>query len=221
MNIIIFVHTCKLYEESRAKLIENTWANNRDNVVFVTDNKESTLKKNIFLNEDLHIYHSLNVIKVFQLWLSEYSEYDWFMMIDDDAYLFVDRLKSFLSFFNKDDPYMIGDFLNWIDHNTQFSYDYNAWNSGGPGIVFSKSAIQNYLQLIYTLPVATKFTNHDVWLRNIFLSSEKRDIKRVHCPGFYQYGEDKLIKKYSKDSNELISIHLNGKMDYLNKYHEL
>ena len=47
-NIIIFVHTCEKYEESRAKLIEQTWGD-KNNIVFITDNKLSTLKNHIYI----------------------------------------------------------------------------------------------------------------------------------------------------------------------------
>ena len=49
MKIIIFVHTCKKYEEERAKLIENTWAKNNSDVVFITDHEHSTLKNFIYI----------------------------------------------------------------------------------------------------------------------------------------------------------------------------
>ena len=41
-KIIIFVHTCMAYEESRARKIENTWGG-AANVVFITVNPESKL----------------------------------------------------------------------------------------------------------------------------------------------------------------------------------
>ena len=48
MKLIIFVHTCKKYEESRAKLIEQTWGTDSD-VVFITDNEQSSLKNHIYI----------------------------------------------------------------------------------------------------------------------------------------------------------------------------
>lgn len=56
MKVIIFVHTCKLYEESRAKLIESTWGSAED-VVFITDNPQSTLKKHIYIGEYMRGQH--------------------------------------------------------------------------------------------------------------------------------------------------------------------
>jgi hypothetical protein len=227
MNIIIFVHTCAIYEDKRAKKIEETWGANRDNVVFITDNPNSTLKNHIYLGEYNKgvTYHPNTVIKMFQLWLSRYSnQYEWFMMIDDDAFLYIDKLIQFLSFFDKNDNYMIADYLNWVDYNEKFNYSYNSWCSGGPGIVFTKGAIDSFMKMIDTISIDRNAVNHDVWLYYhimMYDNQKNKSIKRIHCPGFHQYGEKELIKKYSKDSNQLISIHLNGNMDMLYEYNRL
>ena len=118
------------------------------------------------------------------------------------------------------DCYMIGDFLNWIKYNNNFCYDYNTWVSGGPGIVFSKSCIEEYIRLILEKEVI--LANHDKWLHNLFESSNK-SIKRVDCPGFHQYGSQELLNKYSQSENKnnIISIHLERKMELLKEFHNL
>jgi hypothetical protein len=218
-NIIIFVHTCKKYEESRAKLIEQTWGDKK-NVIFITDNNLSTLKNHIYIGEYKKgpTYHPENVIKMFLLFLNNYNTYDWFMIIDDDSYLYIDKLMNYLSFFDKNDCYMIGDFLNWITSKkiANFTCDYNRWVSGGPGIVFTKKCIETFLELIKINKLA--YANHDVWLHNLYQHSDKR-IKRVDCPGFHQYGSHNLLNKYSKESNNIISVHLEHDMNLLIKYH--
>ena len=220
MNVIIFVHTCKLYEETRAKLIENTWGN-KDNVIFITDNNESTLKNHFYIGpyKKGPTYHPENVIKMFQLFITKYFNYDFFMIIDDDSYLYINKLETYLSFFDKDDNYLIGDFLNWVAprNEPQFTCDYNRWPSGGPGLVFTKKCILTFLDLIKKINMP--YTNHDVWLHNLFMVSDKR-IKRVDCPGFHQYNAKALLDKYPKTSNKIISIHLEGNMYLIYDYHK-
>jgi len=217
MKLIIFVHTCAIYEESRAKLIEQTWGNQPD-IVFITDNPRSTLKRHIYAGEYEKglTYHPKILYKMLYCFLDNYSDYDWFMIIDDDAYLYIEKLKTYLSFFDKEEPYMIGDFLNWIDYNSSYCYDYTSWVSGGPGIVFSKSCIKKYIELIEKKEY--KLANHDKWLQNLFEKSDK-SIKRVDCPGFHQYGARELLEKYSTHSNNLVSIHLERNMDLLYEFH--
>jgi hypothetical protein len=219
MKLIIFVHTCKEYENSRAKLIEHTWGN-RDNVIFITDNPESELKNNIYIGKYKKgfTYHHENVIKMFNLFLTNYGDYDFFMMIDDDSYLYIDKLESYLSFFDKDDNYMIGDYLNWVSKRTDndFVCDYLKWAGGGSGLVFTKLCILTFLNLIRILRIHEQ--NHDVWLHNLFVCSDKK-IKRVHCPGFHQTDAQNLLKKYNKTDKTIISVHLERNMNLIYEYH--
>jgi hypothetical protein len=220
MKLIIFIHTCKLYEETRAKLLENTWAKNNIDIVFITDNENCKLNNYIYIGNYNYgaTYHPINIKKMFYIFMDKYANYDYYMIIDDDSYLYLDKLKQYLSYFNKDKPYMIGDFLNWTDYQDgyNFSGNYNFWVGGGPGIVFTKSCINEFINLYNTNN--TDIMNHDVWLHHLYTLSNYK-IKRVHCPAFHQYNGEELYKHYPLDSNHLISIHLNHDMNLLNKYH--
>ena len=118
MNIIIFVHTCKKYEESRAKLIEKTWGDDKD-IVFITDNESSQLKNHKYIGsyKPGPTYHPENVIKMFNLFINEYNHYDWFMIIDDDSYLYVEKLKLYLSFFDKTESCLPITRAAWLGHS--------------------------------------------------------------------------------------------------------
>ena len=222
MKLIIFIHTCKLYEHSRSKLLENTWANDKD-IVFITDNENSNLNNHIYIGPYIEgpTYHPENIKKMFNLFLDRYSDYDFFMIVDDDSYVYVEKLKLYLSFFNKEEVYMIGDFLNWLIFlpHYKFTGKYDNWVGGGPGIVFTKSCINEYIKLYnkHTIP----YYAHDYWLHKLYTLSDSSNcvIKRVHCPGFHQYNADKLHEKHSKEDNNLISLHLNHDMSLLSKYH--
>jgi hypothetical protein len=220
MKLIIFVHTCEKYEDVRAKLIENTWGSENPDVVFITDNEKSQLKNHICIGpyKTGCTYHPENVIKMFRLFYTKYGDYDFFMMIDDDSYLYIEKLKQFLSFFDKNQTYMIGDFLNWPDIHKDYKNggDYVWWVGGGPGIVFTKSSIVEFLSLQQKFN--HHYCNHDMWLHGLYTLSNKK-IKRVHCPGFHQFGEEKLLKTIPRESNSLISVHLNGRMNLMEKFH--
>ncbi len=219
MKLIIFIHTCTQYENTRAKLLEETWAGVAD-VVFITDNKTSKLKNHIYVGPYIRgpTYHPETVKKMFHLFVTNYSDYDFFMIIDDDSYLYIDKLKMYLSYFDKDQPYMIGDFLNWTHYNGNYNYggNYEHWAGGGPGFVFTKSCINEFIAIYSTHTIA--YENHDVWLHKLFKLSNGK-IKRTHCPGFHQHEGNILFNKYSKSSNNMVSVHLNHDMTLLTKYH--
>ena len=219
MKLIIFVYTCKAYEESRARLLENTWANNPD-VVFITDNPKCTLKKYRYIGppRTSFTYDPESLLNIFNICLIEYVKYDFYMIIDDDSYVYIDKLKNYLTFFDPKQPYMIGDFLNWPHLNANYKYggNYQHWVGGGAGIVFTKSTITEYGVLARTNNV--QYSNHDTWLNDLYKRSDGR-IKRVHGPGFHQYGAEYLYKNFSLEDNNLISIHLNHDMELLSNYH--
>ena len=234
-KIIIFVHTCKALYEERTKVLQETWAKERDNIVFVTDDdkcKDNAFPNFVYLGPYCRGFDPIIVKKIFELYLEKYShKYPWFMLIDDDAYLFVDKLADYLEYFDEKDCYMIGDWLNWIPYSEELPHinftkklDYNAWISGGPGIVFSKSGVAEYVTMMersdkYGL-VDGMQNGYDVWLAYLlYFASDQKSVIRIHCPGFHQYGDTDIIAKYPKDSKLLISIHFNKKMDELKRFH--
>jgi hypothetical protein len=231
-KIIIFVHTCKALYEERAKVIKETWAKDRANIIYVTDDPLCKEDNFIYLGPYRRGFDPIIITKIFELYLNKYSDYDWFMLMDDDAYLFVDKLTEYLEYFDERDSYMIGDCLNWIPYVNELpeiafqkKLDYNSWFSGGPGIVFSKSGIENYLRMIYlseknNIIDGMKY-GYDLWLAYLFyFASDQKGVRRIHCPGFHQYGDTEIIAKYPRDSKLLISIHFNKKMDELKSFHE-
>jgi hypothetical protein len=156
---------------------------------------------------------------MFNLFLNSYADYDFFMIIDDDSYLYINKLETYLSFFDKNDTYMIGDFLNWVAPRSEpsFTCDYNAWASGGPGLVFTKTCIEKFIYLSKTINIP--YINHDVWLHRLFMFSDKK-IKRVDCPGFHQYNSKTLLEKYTKEDNNIVSVHLEHNLDLMYVYHK-
>ena len=218
VKLLIYIYTCKQYEESRALILENTWANpSSKDIVFHTDHTNSSLKNKIYLGDYTagHTYHPDMVLRIFKHFLT--LDYDFFMIVDDDTYVFVDRLKNYLSFFDASKPYMIGDFLNWPELRPNVANtgcNYTHWLGGGAGIVLTKSCIQEFLTLHekHNLPYA----NHDVWLHNLYNVSEFK-IRRVHCPAAHQYGDISLIKS----NHNLISVHLNHRLEYAQHFHKI
>jgi hypothetical protein len=230
-DIIVFVHTCAALDEERTKVLQETWTKGRNNVVFVTDDPTREEENFVYLGEYRRGFDPIIIRKIFELYLEKYNDYKWFMLIDDDAYLFIDKLVAYLEYFDERDCYMIGDCLNWIPYVNELpqiafnkKLDYNSWFSGGPGMVFSKSGVEEYLRMIY---VSDKYGlvddmkyGYDLWFAYLFyFASDQRKVRRIHCPGFHQYGDTEIIAKYPKDSKLLISIHFNKKMDELVKFH--
>ena len=172
------------------------------------------MKNHIYLgpySSGWQTYQATTVVKMFNIFITKYcNDYDWFMMIDDDSYLYIDRLKDYLKFYDPKDNLMIGTFL-WRNNF------YHDWVHGGPGIVFSLKCIINYLYLIQNFIVGLQ--NHDVWLYYLYMASlntKHNEIKLIHCPGFHHTFES------SKNKHSIISIHIEkNNLDKFYYFHNL
>jgi hypothetical protein len=63
----------------------------------------------------------------------EFLNYDWYVLIDDDTFVFHERLQTYLSTFNSKENYYIGKELDHIKK------DFCIYMSGGAGYVISKA----------------------------------------------------------------------------------
>ena len=208
MKLIVFVHTCAKYEASRALLIQDAMGAQTD-VVFITDNQASALTHYINLGpyeRGWQTYHPSTVVKMFDTWLALYPDYDYFIMIDDDALVNVPRLKQYLAAFDPSKALMIGDFNNWPPiFFKKPQPEYSHWVGGGAGIVFTKLAVELFLQI----KNRAAFDNHDVWLHQLWMKSD-RTIQRIHCADFHHFAPT--------DGREVISVHFNRDMSLLTHF---
>jgi hypothetical protein len=74
-------------------------------------------------------------------------EYDWYIFIDDDTFVFIDRLKHLLSSYNKDELYYIGNELNHIQK------DFCLYMSGGSGYAISNGLYKLIFEHINTIGI--------------------------------------------------------------------
>lgn len=224
IDVCIFVKTCSKYEKSRAIPIEETWGSNNF-VTFITDCEKSSLKNFIYLDSGNNGHPPIShedMVYMFSIFLKQRTQ-NWLMIIDDDSYLYVEKLLTFLTFFDTNDTYIIGDFLSWPKYqNIELDY---SWPSGGPGIIFSRKCVEILLEILKRGKI---IENHDALICTLFNISDKMAIKRVHCPGFHQYANlnffgygdaskelsiDLINEINTKNPNFLISLHLRDKLN--------
>lgn len=124
-------------------------------------------------------YHPETVIRIFKLFLSKrFKDSDWLFIVDDDTYCFPDKLRNFLEFFDPGDSVMMGDFLNWPGHVRGHKNDYSSWPGGGPGIVFSRTAVKALLRYASTINLWywLEKTKSDLFLKLLFQRYDPRSV---------------------------------------------
>ncbi len=106
---------------SRTRAINETWAPRCDRYFFITEHDRKTLKreqikfikqvpiapiKNITAGYD-HLTQKSTLAFLFA-YENYLNDFEWFIKADDDTYLFVDHLKTFLSEQNSSEPVTFG-----------------------------------------------------------------------------------------------------------------
>ena len=110
------------------------------------DNSNTTLNTSIELtdpfpilqpaNHNVEVYKKLTdkVYKTLRDVYLRYNDYDWYLKADDDTFIFVDNLKSFLKTKNSSQPVTYGyDFKIIVE---------GGYHSGGAGYVLSNEALK-------------------------------------------------------------------------------
>lgn len=184
-------------------------------------------------------YHPDTFVKILKCFQEQKDQFQWFMVVDDDTYLFVERLLSWLDLIDSRKSLLIGDFINWpplyldwpgvyqacMKKLPPLNYDYSLWPGGGPGLVFSGACVDAVLELISELTEidspALAAINHDVWLHRIIEVQGRSRIARLHCPGFHQFGDRALLQAENVNPRSLISVHLNHSVELMQKFHDL
>jgi len=241
---MIIIHTCGKYEESRCSHILDTWAKeSREDadIYFFTDNPLSSLPNTVYGGpySPGYTYHPVSFIKILRLF-QDRADHPWLLVIDDDSYLNISSLINYLSLFDYEKPYLVADFVNWpafipellpdlasqlLGKELTPNDDYQLWPGGGPGLAFTRKAVDALMSLYsyYKMvdhPVLDP-VNHDVWLHKLLMNAPTKVLDRIHCPGFHQYGNDQLVTEGHSAKRKIISVHLNHNIEQMHYFHQL
>jgi len=137
MKILISIISSNKHSQSRLEFIEKTWLKKVDDYVIISD-IESPEKKTIKVCDDSS-YES-NVIKnfnSFDVFDKKFSDFDWYMNLDDDTFLNYENLKNHLRDYSTDEIFMLGR----INYGTLPSEPSLNYCSGGAGYVFNRKTL--------------------------------------------------------------------------------
>jgi hypothetical protein len=143
--------------------------------------------------------------------------YDWYVFIDDDTFIFPDRIQKFVSQFNKNDYLYIGHLLT---HLRDLEY-----MSGGAGFVISKptySLLKNFISNSNIISIQKKFyeqlygdVSFGIWIK---LINEKNNNK-IKLLNNTKFKPDIHIDKSQLDS--CITFHYVTTREQFNNYYKL
>ena len=133
MKICYIISTCDKYLDTRVKYQMDIMLKNvkREDIYYLTSKPDVDKRHFGWFSMDdtqnitwkyIHFIYHMNI-----------PDYDWYILIDDDTFVFENRLKKFLTNYNSNENYYIGKELDHI--RSQFCL----YMSGGAGYAISKS----------------------------------------------------------------------------------
>lgn len=144
MKLCYIVLTCEKYLETRVEWQKKTVFQNVDSQDIFYLGPYMNIRKQMYSWGAGDDYHSLPY-KLYDFFRNIQLDYDWFMLIDDDTFVYHDRLVKHLSKYNPNHLIAEGHILTHIAHTK-----WGLYHSGGAGTVLSNAtylALCNYLRL--------------------------------------------------------------------------
>lgn len=138
MKILISIISTKRYLDSRIKLIENTWLKDVENYVIISDYEDKSLNTVKITEDETYESNVEKNFKSFTHFYENYSDFDWFMNLDDDTFLNYKNLKTALESYSLDDIFMLGR-INYGSLPQDMSLNYC---SGGAGYLVNRKTLE-------------------------------------------------------------------------------
>lgn len=214
MRIAYIVLTCEKYTSTRVLWQKETvFAGVDPTDIFYLGH---TMKKEdrIFSWGAKDDYDSLPY-KFVDFFRHSHLDYDWYFLMDDDTYLYIDRLRNRLTSFVENgmnprhDAYMEGHIMTHIAQT-----EWGIYHSGGAGTLLSARVYDEVCQMCQTIPAETR-TPH--WCADICLGLWTKKIAGIRIEHSEHYHTD--CARDTDHVKEALSFHhLTTRDDFLRHY---
>ncbi|XGW30866.1 hypothetical protein V3C99_009659 [Haemonchus contortus] len=147
-SILCWVMTTSIYHKTRVRAINSTWLRRCDASHFLTNNDR-------FL-DDFTPYHTIFAelpdsyfklfwktrLALYYVYTNISSNYDWYYKSDDDTYVIMENLRSYLATFNPNEPHYIG-------FRLKRRMPKHGYNAGGSGYAMSRAAMKIFAEQLF------------------------------------------------------------------------
>uniref|UniRef100_A0A1I7Y357 N-acetylgalactosaminide beta-1,3-galactosyltransferase n=2 Tax=Steinernema glaseri TaxID=37863 RepID=A0A1I7Y357_9BILA len=146
-ELFCFVVTTQKYHKSRAQAVAETWLPRCDHGELFTNSSaelsETVPYRTVFSSLDDSYSKLFWKTKMSLYYTYKYvsSDFDWYLKADDDTYVIVENLRSYLSTLDPRKPFYIGFRMK--------PYLKKGYNSGGAGYVLSNEALRIFSEVLF------------------------------------------------------------------------
>jgi hypothetical protein len=204
MRLCYIVLTCKKYLDTRVEWQKKTVFKNVDPRDIFYLGPHMDIMNHIYSWGAGDDYHSLPY-KFYDFFRKIQLDYDWYMLMDDDTYVFHDRLVNHLSKYNPNDLFAEGKIITHIADS-----EWGLYHSGGAGTILSKAT---YEQLCHYL----RYSNNSKvphWCADISLGYWLKQIPTIDMKNNNYFYPDIYDPNVHNLSNAITFHHLKEWSDY-------
>ena len=196
MKIAYIILTCKQNIDLRVKYQKQTFLQTRDIKIglvncnidyFCISSKMEEPNSSIYGWNTSDKYQDLTYKYLAFIINMEIPQYDWYFFIDDDTFVFPNRLVEYLANYNSNNRFYIGNTYSITNHKL-LTFDPISYMSGGSGFLLSKSvysSLKTYLTLSENIDKDPLFEIADVtmgiWINRL---SQDSPIDIIDCKLF-------------------------------------
>jgi hypothetical protein len=194
MKILVSIISSSKHTDSRIKFIKDSWLKDVEDYVILSDHSDIDSKTYQITENSSYESNVEKNFKSFKFFYDNYSDFDWFINLDDDTFLNYNNLKEYIQSLSEDEIFMTG-FINYGTLPSDTSLNYC---SGGAGYVFNKKTLE-ILKDINNLYNLSMFADANIGMycrdKNIKLISS--DLFHPRDPEFHNCSIDTTKKSIS------------------------
>jgi hypothetical protein len=170
MRIAYIILTCKKYLTTRVEYQKRSFLTHvlPNDIYFLSGQPDE--KNKIYGWNTPDEYEKLPLKNIY-FFKNMKLDYDWFVFMDDDTFVFPNRLEEFLKKYNATQSIWIGCILDHIQHS------HCSYMSGGAGSVMSRSLYNLVYEYVQTQPMEKV---HCHWCDDVCKGLWIKDIQHIH-----------------------------------------
>lgn len=189
MKILISVISTRKHTESRLRYLKNTWLKDVENYIVLSD-YDNIEEKTYKITEDSSYESNVEKnFKSFSFFYERFSDFDWFLNLDDDTFLNYKNLTKLIETLPIDEVFLLGK----INPGTLPSDRTLNYCSGGAGYLFNRKTLE-ILKDIDSTYNKSVFADANIgfYCREKEIPLVNNELFHPTKPSYYNYDDEKI-----------------------------
>ena len=194
MKICYIISTCNKYLETRVKYQMDIMFKNfpKKDIYYLTSKPD--LEKRQFGWNCMDDEKNISWKYIYFIYHMNISDYDWYIFIDDDTYVYQNRLEKLLQNYNYNECYYIGKELNHVKHI------FTPYMSGGSGYAISNALYSKMYSYVHENGINNSYKH---WCDDLCIGLWIQEISKSDNIEVHQLNNDLLYLELHKSDIEL------------------